>query len=68
MLWKRLFEAREGIATLVVSHRHAALSRADRVIVMEQGCVVAVGAAEELEKTSATFQAIWAGALAASPQ
>jgi ATP-binding cassette subfamily B protein len=67
-LWKRLFEAREGIATLVVSHRHAALSRADRVIVMEQGRVVAVGTAEELEKTSATFQAIWAGALAASPE
>ena len=67
-LWKRLFEAREGIATLVVSHRHAALSRADRVMVMEQGRVVAVGTAEELEKTSATFQAIWAGALAASPE
>jgi len=65
-LWQRLFEARERIATLVVSHRHAALTRADRVIVMEKGRIVAVGTAKELAKTSSTFQAIWESALATS--
>lgn len=65
-LWKRLFEAREGIATLVVSHRHAALARADRVIVMDKGRIVAVGTAEELEQTSQTFRSIWEGAFDAS--
>jgi ATP-binding cassette subfamily B protein len=65
-LWKRLFEARNGIATLVVSHRHAALARADRVIVMERGRIAAVGTAKELEQTSETFRSIWEGARSAS--
>jgi ATP-binding cassette subfamily B protein len=67
-LWRRLSTKRRGIATLVVSHRHAALARADRVIVMEKGRIVAVGTAKELERTSETFQAIWEGALSASPE
>ena len=67
-LCRRLVEARDGIATLVVSHRHAALAQADRVIVMERGRVAAVGTAEELAKTSDTFQAIWEGAAATSPE
>jgi len=67
MLWKRLFEARANVAALVVSHRHAALARADRVIVMEKGEIAAVGTAKELAVASETFQAIWEGALNASP-
>jgi len=62
-LWSRLFETRSGVAALVVSHRHTALARADRVIVMEKGRVVAVGTAAELEKSSDTFRSIWDGAL-----
>lgn len=62
LLWKRLFEARSDVAALVVSHRHSALVRADRVIVMENGRVVAVGTASELAKTSETFRSIWDGA------
>lgn len=61
-LWRRLSETRKGVASLVISHRHAALARADRVIVMENGRIVAVGTASELTKTSETFQAIWEGA------
>lgn len=61
-LWRRLFEARSDVAALVVSHRHAALARADRVIVMEAGRVVAVGTAIELSQSSETFRAIWEGA------
>lgn len=63
LLWRRLFEARSDVAALVVSHRHAALWRADRVIVMERGRVAAVGTAEELAATSSTFRSIWEGAL-----
>lgn len=66
LLWQRLFEARSDVAALVVSHRHAALSRADRVIVMDRGRVVAFGKASELARTSETFQAIWEGALTAT--
>lgn len=66
-LWLRLYEAREGIATLIVSHRHAALAQADRVIVMDRGRVVAVGTARELAQTSDTFQAIWEGTLTPNP-
>ena len=66
LLWQRLFEARSDVAALVVSHRHAALSRADRVIVMDRGRVVAVGKASELARTSETFRAIWEGALTAT--
>jgi ATP-binding cassette subfamily B protein len=68
LLWRRLFEARSDVAALVVSHRHAALGRADRVIVMEHGQIVAVGTAKDLSESSETFQAIWEGALAASPE
>ncbi len=66
ILWTRLFNARSDVAALVVSHRHAALARADRVIVMEDGAVVATGSASELQRTSATFRAIWEGASSAS--
>lgn len=66
ILWNRLFIARRDVAALVVSHRHAALSRADRVIVMEDGAVVATGSVSELQRTSETFRAIWEGAASAS--
>jgi len=60
-LWDRLFEMRSGFAALVVSHRRTALARADRVIVMEGGRVVAVGTAGDLKETSDQFRAIWDG-------
>jgi len=66
MLWKRLAHARGEVAALVVSHRHAALARADRVIVMESGRVTAVGTAAELQRSSDAFRAIWEGALGAT--
>ncbi len=61
LLWQRLFAARSDVATLVVSHRQAAMARADRIIVMENGRVAATGTAAALQKTSATFRAIWEG-------
>jgi ATP-binding cassette subfamily B protein len=61
LLWERLFTARAGVATLVVSHRQPAMVRADKIIVMEAGRVVATGTAKQLRESSETFRAIWEG-------
>lgn len=58
-LWEGLF-ARDGTTTvLAVSHRRPALSRADRVVVMDGGRVVAVGKAKDLLETSPLFAEMW---------
>ncbi len=66
LLWERLFALRAGVATLVVSHRRAAMLRADKVIVMEDGRIVAEGTVEELQRSSDVFRAIWEGTVATS--
>ncbi|MEK8132805.1 ABC transporter ATP-binding protein [Paenibacillus filicis] len=60
-LWDRLAELRAGTTCLVVSHRKAALSRADRIIVMNQGRIEAEGTLEELLVTSEELRSIWYG-------
>lgn len=47
-LWSSLFQTRE-VTCLVVSHRRAALARADRIIVLGHGRVVAQGTFLELQ-------------------
>ena len=42
-LWKRLFDRGRDMTCLVVSHSQAALSRADQVLVVENGRLVDVG-------------------------
>lgn len=58
-LWDRLFGGEQPATALVVSHRRPALLRADLVVVLEHGRVVARGTATELLETSSVFRELW---------
>ena len=59
LLWERLFADRGDATSLVVSHRRPALRRADQILVMEGGRVVARGTLDELLATSEAFHELW---------
>lgn len=58
-LWDGLFSELDATC-LVVSHRRAALSRADRILVMAHGKVVAEGSLDDLLERSEEMRALWA--------
>ncbi len=55
-LWRRLFAEHAGATALVVSHRKPALLRADTILVMDEGRIVARGSYAELVATSPVFR------------
>ncbi len=63
-LWDRLL-ARPGVTCLAVSHRRAVLTRADQIIVLQDGRVAVSGTLEQLLVDSEEFQRLWHGELAA---
>jgi ATP-binding cassette subfamily B protein len=56
--------AMEGRTTIIIAHRHSTIALADRVAVLEQGRLAALGVHEDLIETSPLYREIYESGLA----
>ncbi|MED4573227.1 ABC transporter ATP-binding protein [Brevibacillus agri] len=61
VLLDRLFQRKDEITCLIVSHRPEVLKRADNIIVLKDGNVVAEGRLKELLQSSEEMNRLWSG-------
>jgi ATP-binding cassette subfamily B protein len=61
-LWRRIMERRDATC-IVVSHRRAALERADQILLMDRGTIADRGTLQELLGRSELMRSLWAGEL-----
>ena len=61
-LWERV-AGQAGVTCLVASHRKPALHRADQIVVLKEGRVIARGKLEDLLLTCEEMQLLWNGVL-----
>jgi len=59
-LWAGLFSEMAGVTCLVVSHRRAALARADRILLLQDGELIDTGTLGELLARSEEMRELWA--------